>query len=787
MVSSVGQIILSSLALGVLSSGVSVSVKEHTGLGAQEAMRESALEATWATDLQAMDSTNKANKMTPIQRVVKLLKEMKANLEKEAKADEELYDQMVCWCETNEKEKTKAIADADAKDKDLVSEIEERAARHGVLATDIEYTKGDIAEFKEALQEAQKMREKDQGEFMSSEKEMIQAITNLKNAIQVLSKHHGGSLIQLSPAVQASLGPVLRDVAEKHEELLGDHMGSKKNREAFKAALISITADTHRQTSEDSSEAATALRGLKNALNPYAVEDVDSDVPVKFAAKVLARQAAESKKVKMSLVQQGSYSAKSSDKYAPASDQIFGMLQQMKEEFETNLAASQKEEVKGQEDYTALKATKEEQLAAAETKLEEMQLEFADNKKAKYDAKEDLEVTRTQRSEDVEFLRNLKTTCGDLDHQFEMRTKMRTEEIKAVAETIGIVTSDDARDLMSKTVTFLQTESQTTLAEKAMRVSAAAVLRKALGGPNFDDLMDAWNGRNAPVMDSPRVQLAMLTTSVQLDAFVKVKKAMDDMIAELKDQQKEEVKLKEFCTKEFNQNEQDTYKKTEEKGDLQQKIEGLSSDIERLTEEIKEAGETIATTEKEILKASQAREKENAEFQQTVADQRATQVILKKALKKLNDFYKKSFLQHGQTPPVKFKPMKKSSGASPVIGMIEQIIEESVQVEADAVAGEKSAQSDYETFVADSKSLIKELKNAITEKTKSKANAEAEKVSSEAELESVEEELEALSSYKADLHEQCDFVVKNFDIRQKARLQEIEAIQEAKGILSGAK
>merc|ERR1719321_2600283 len=497
-------------------------------------VHERMLESEWQQQLQGGPS--------PVQRVVKLLEEMKAELEKEAEKDQELYDQMVCWCETSEKEKTKAIADADAKDKDLVSEIEERAARHGVLATEIEYTKGDIAEFKEALQEAQKMREKDQGEFMSSEKEMIQAITNLKNAIQVLSKHHGGSLIQLSPAVQASLGPVLRDVAEKHEELLGDHMGSKKNREAFKAALISITADTHREQSEDQSETATALRGLKNALNPYAVDDEveDSDVPVKYAARVLAKQAEEAKKVKLSFVQQGSHYANKgkADQNAPSA-QIFGMLQQMKEEFETNLADSRKDETKGQEDYTQLKATKEEQLAAAETKLEDMQKEIADNKMALFDAKEDLEMTRTQRTEDVEFLKNLKVTCGDLDHQFELRTKMRGEEIKAVSETIAIVTDDDAIDLMSKTVTFIQTSSKTTLAERAMRVSAASVLRRAMRLPDFDDLMDAWHGRMAPPLDSPRVQLAMLTTSVQIDAFTKVKAAMDDMIAELKEQQKE--------------------------------------------------------------------------------------------------------------------------------------------------------------------------------------------------------------------------------------------------------
>merc|ERR1719158_10169 len=165
-----------------------------------------------------------------------------------------------------------------------------------------------------------------------------------------------------------------------------------------------------------------------------------------------------------------------------------------------------------------------------------------------------------------------------------------------------------------------------------MRMSAAAVLRRAMRQPEFDDLLDAWRGRRAPEGEKPRAQLAMLTMSIQLDAFTKVKEAMDQMVTELKEQQKEEVELKEFCTTKFNENEQQTYTETEEKEDLEQKIDGLVSDIERLTKEIAEAEETIKTTEIEIKKASEAREKENAEFQTTVADQRATQVILKKAL-----------------------------------------------------------------------------------------------------------------------------------------------------------
>merc|ERR1719313_806309 len=100
--------------------------------------------------------------------------------------------------------------------------------------------------------------------------------------------------------------------------------------------------------------------------------------------------------------------------------------------------------------------------------------------------------------------------------------------------------------------------------------------------------------------DTPRMQLALLTTSVQLDSFTKVKEAMDAMVAELKDQQKEEVKLKEFCTTEFNENEKQTYEKTEEKKDLEQAIDGLAATIERLTKEIEDAKKEIEDTKLEI-------------------------------------------------------------------------------------------------------------------------------------------------------------------------------------------
>lgn len=729
-------------------------------------MRERSLLSVWNRALENQASA----KDTPLQRVVKLLEEMKAQLEKEAEEDQIQYDKSVCWCETNDKEKTKAIADADAHMTDLTGEIESRAARDAELQVEIEHLKKTIAEETQALADATAIREKEYGEFTDSEKELVQAVTMLKNAILVLSRHHSG-LLQLTPAVEQSLGSVLSWAAAKHEEMI-----------ASKAAGLSLLQRTSWERVErassslqtDAAEESKLVNVMRDALQGRNSEA--STLPAEYAAQVLAKVASEG----TAFVQQP-VAVKS---YEPQSGQIFGILKQMKEEFEQNLSQSQKEEVKAQQEYVDLKATKEEMIAASKKMADEKSTEMWANKKALTDAKEDLESTSEQFKADKKFLSDLRLVCQKLDHDWTQRSKSRSAEIQAVAETIGILTSDEARDLMHKTITLLQVQSKRSAAQASMKIrnDAAAVLRKAaqeLDGIG-DDLLPMWDGQMRPA-----TQLSALATKVGLDAFTKIKEAMDKMMADLKEQQAEEVKQKEFCTKELNENEQQTYKTNEHLKDLNTKIENLETTIATLEAEIVAAKEEIATTQVEVKKASEARKAENKDFQVTVSDQRATQAILKKAKARLKQFY--DFLQQRQPAPPGggFAPHKKNAGGNVVISFLEQIIEDSVAVENEAIEAEQAAQTAYAEFVNDSDASIQALQEAIVSKTDNIASATTQKENAELEKTATEEQLQSLTAYAADLHEQCDFTLKNFDLRQAARLKEIEAIQEAKAILSG--
>merc|ERR1712061_634005 len=114
-----------------------------------------------------------AAKNRPVSKVITLLKDMLKQLEKEAEEDEEIYDKMACWCETNDKEKTKAIADAEARISDLTTKIEELTASSARLNTEIKNLEKEVAENQAALDKATALRQKQLAEFNEEEKDAL--------------------------------------------------------------------------------------------------------------------------------------------------------------------------------------------------------------------------------------------------------------------------------------------------------------------------------------------------------------------------------------------------------------------------------------------------------------------------------------------------------------------------------------------------------------------------------------------------------------------------------------
>merc|ERR1719498_1687224 len=144
--------------------------------------------------------------------------------------------------------------------------------------------------------------------------------------------------------------------------------------------------------------------------------------------------------------------AKADDQYAPASGEILGILKQMKDEMEKDLAEMIEEENKAKAGYEELMAAKKNEIEAATKAIEEKLQRGGDLAVQIVEMKNDLAETKEALEEDKKFLADLEKNCDLKKKEWALRQKTRAEEILAIQETIKILNDDDALELFKKTL-----------------------------------------------------------------------------------------------------------------------------------------------------------------------------------------------------------------------------------------------------------------------------------------------------------------------------------------------
>merc|ERR1712048_465714 len=436
--------------------------------------------------------------------------------------DEEVYDKIACWRETNDKEKTQAIKDAESRIADLTTKIEELTAGSARLNQEISNLGKEVAKNQEALDQATAIREKKLAAFNGEEKDLLQSIKALDAAIVVLSKHHSaGALVQVPRTHLLSVATTLQHEMQKHANLLEGVLKPSERR---------------------------MLQSFVQAPEDY------------FDATPTFKQA-----------------------YAPQSGEIFGILKQMKETFEGDLSMAQKEELAAQKAYEDLKVAKEAEISAGQAQIDTKTQELATTDEKLAQSKQDIEDTKASLSADEQFLMMLKEKCQMTDKEWEERQKTRQIEMEAVSKALSILSSDDAHDLFTRT--FNPALIQESSAMHSERRKQASKLLSAV----------------AERLHSPR--LATLAFKVRLDAFTRVKKAINDMIAQLLKEKGDEIKHKDFCVGELNTNQLQTETKDREKQDFIAKIEDLDMTIEELGKAIDALKGEIAEIQVQLKRA----------------------------------------------------------------------------------------------------------------------------------------------------------------------------------------
>merc|ERR1719399_2417643 len=257
--------------------------------------------------------------------------------------------------------------------------------------------------------------------------------------------------------------------------------------------------------------------------------------------------------------------------YAPKSGEILGILKQLKDEMEKDIAEATAAEEKAIADFESLVAAKKKEIEALTAALESKTMRSGELGVKLAEVENEIEDMKEQLAEDKKFLADMEKNCEQKKAEWAEYKKMEAMEMVALADTIKVLNDDDALELFKKTLPSASSSFvELKVTSGAMRQKVVSVLKSVRR-----------NGKADPRLDL--IEMAMRGGKIGFDKIIKM---IDELVVTLKEEQKVDSEKKQYCLAELDKSED--------------KKKQLEWDIEDLDKSIADAKETIATLTSEI-------------------------------------------------------------------------------------------------------------------------------------------------------------------------------------------
>lgn len=515
--------------------------------------------------------------------------------------------------------------------------------------------------------------------------------------------------------------------------------------------------------------------------------------------------------------------------HTPGSSEIVGMLKAMKDEMSRTIAGMEKAEASSVKGFADMSATKTKEITYAKESIETKKERSGTLAVEIIQTKGEAEDAAKEQADAEKFLSTLDQQCADKKKDWAIRTKTRADEIAAIGQAIAILNDDDALDVFKKSAALIQTQPAHKGSFLQMKKGQTSndLLRKA----------QAMIWKAAMENKDHAVQVLLFQMRSKLKAagavdFAKVVKMVDEMVAVLAGQQKDDLTQKDFCIAELTKSEG-------EMKSTQDTLSSLAASIEEMTDAIADAETTIAdltagiaALDKDVAVATETRKEEHAEYLETVKLTETAIELVGKAKNRLAKFYNPSVYK---APPKKEMSMedkivaagtsslaqseasfdsaddgsddapmsffqvappeapesygayeKKGQKSGGVVALMDMMVSDLKASLGESEFGEKTAQKDYQALMASSSEKRAQDGKSMADQTAGKADL-TEKLTNAKESQHITmKELENIHGTIMNLHKACDFIIKNFEYRQTARAAEMEGLKNAKAVLSGA-
>jgi hypothetical protein len=479
------------------------------------------------------------------------------------------------------------------------------------------------------------------------------------------------------------------------------------------------------------------------------------------------------------------------------SDQIIGILEQMLETMQSDLAESEGKEAESKKAFEELMTSKTSEIAAAGKAVETKTARVGQVAVEIVQAGADQKATEKAVAEDIEFKANLGKMCAIKQKEMDERRKLRAQELEALSDTIKMLNSDDALELFKKSVpsaaaSFLQTSSTSRSQMRSKMRRVKSLIQDAMSA-------DKAHSRNR--------QLMLLALSSGMGGFEKVVGMVDGMVGVLEEEQVGDDKTEAWCKAELDKAEGELKTTEVDLEALRATIDETRDAIANTASEIEALKAGLVELDKSVAEATEQRKKEHEEMLETVAGNQAAVELLGMAKNRLNKFYNPSLYKEpekkaddedfvqmaasraapGPPPEMPSGEYKKSESSSGVIAMITEMTHDVESDIAEAKRDEEEAQKDYEEDMNDAATKRSDDSKLIVTKEGEKAEQAGKLEESKEAKRTKSGQLDVLESQIANTHKVCDFLLAEYAKIKEERTKEEEGLKASKQVLSGAK
>merc|ERR1719443_2730652 len=281
--------------------------------------------------------------------------------------------------------------------------------------------------------------------------------------------------------------------------------------------------------------------------------------------------------------------------YTPQSQEIIGILKQMLDEMMADLKDEEDKEASEKSSYSEFYTINMKRITTLSTMIEEKLKRIGELGVEIAMLKNDLEDTREGLAEDKKFLADLDKNCELKKKQWAEYKKMEAQELKALADTIAFLNSDDALELFKKTLPSAASLLQVQVSSEALRQQALAALSSA---PRRDSRLDL-------------LVLALRGKKIGLDGVIGM---IDNLIEVLAKDQVDDDAKKEYCTAELDKSDDEKKALDHTIGDIETAIADAEETIATLKAEIEALDDGIRALDKEVAEATETRKEEHETF-----------------------------------------------------------------------------------------------------------------------------------------------------------------------------